>query len=88
VIRTHSKTKRSAFIVAAGLAAVTALAACSSSSDGGDGGGDGGSGPVTILTNFPVLMAGSFLASIPMIILFVVFQKNMLEGIASSGIKG
>lgn len=40
------------------------------------------------LTNFPVLMAGSFLASIPMIILFVVFQKNMLEGIASSGIKG
>src|SRR5450759_245959 len=40
------------------------------------------------LTNFPVLMAGSFLASIPMIILFVVFQKNMIEGIASSGIKG
>ena len=40
------------------------------------------------LTNFPVLMAGSFLASIPMIILFVVFQKNMLEGIASTGIKG
>ena len=40
------------------------------------------------LTNFPVLMAGSFLASIPMIVLFVVFQKNMLEGIASSGIKG
>jgi multiple sugar transport system permease protein len=40
------------------------------------------------LTNFPVLMAGSFLASIPMIVLFVMFQKNMLEGIASSGIKG
>lgn len=40
------------------------------------------------LTNYPVLMAGSFLASIPMIVLFVVFQKNMLEGIASSGIKG
>jgi ABC-type glycerol-3-phosphate transport system permease component len=33
-------------------------------------------------------MAGSFLASIPMILLFVFFQKNMLEGIASSGIKG
>lgn len=46
--RTHSKTKRTAFIVAAGLAAVTTLAACSSSSDGGGGGGDGGSGPVTI----------------------------------------
>jgi multiple sugar transport system permease protein len=40
------------------------------------------------LTNYPVLMAGSVLASIPMIVLFVVFQKNMLEGIASSGIKG
>jgi multiple sugar transport system permease protein len=40
------------------------------------------------LTNYPVLMAGSFLASIPMIVLFVVFQRNMLEGIASSGIKG
>ncbi|MDM7856016.1 carbohydrate ABC transporter permease [Cellulomonas alba] len=40
------------------------------------------------LTNYPVLMAGSFLASIPMIVLFVMFQKNMLEGIASSGIKG
>ncbi|WP_345762060.1 carbohydrate ABC transporter permease [Diaminobutyricibacter sp. McL0608] len=40
------------------------------------------------LTNYPVLMAGSLLASIPMILLFVIFQKNMLEGIASSGIKG
>jgi multiple sugar transport system permease protein len=40
------------------------------------------------LTNYPVLMAGSILASVPMIVLFVVFQRNMLEGIASSGIKG
>jgi multiple sugar transport system permease protein len=40
------------------------------------------------LTNYPVLMAGSILASVPMIVLFVIFQKNMLEGIASSGIKG
>jgi multiple sugar transport system permease protein len=40
------------------------------------------------LTNYPVLMAGSFLASIPMVLLFIFFQKNMLEGIASSGIKG
>ena len=40
------------------------------------------------LTNYPILMAGSVLASIPMILLFVIFQKNMLEGIASSGIKG
>jgi multiple sugar transport system permease protein len=40
------------------------------------------------LTNYPVLMAGSFLASIPMIVLFVVFQRNMLEGIASGAVKG
>ena len=40
------------------------------------------------LTNYPVLMAGSILASVPMIALFVVFQRNMLQGIASSGIKG
>jgi multiple sugar transport system substrate-binding protein len=45
VTRTHGKTKRTAFIVAAVLAAVTALAACSNSSNGGGG---GGSGPVTI----------------------------------------
>jgi multiple sugar transport system permease protein len=40
------------------------------------------------LTNYPVLMAGSFLASIPMITLFIVFQRNMLQGIVFSGIKG
>lgn len=39
-------------------------------------------------TNYPVLMAGALLASIPMIVLFVVFQKRMIEGIAASGIKG
>ncbi len=39
-------------------------------------------------TNYPVLMAGALLASIPMIILFVIFQRRMIEGIAASGIKG
>lgn len=39
-------------------------------------------------TNYPVLMAGSTLASIPMIILFVVFQKRMIEGISASAVKG
>jgi ABC-type maltose transport system permease subunit len=28
------------------------------------------------------------LASVPMIVLFIVFQKRMIEGIASSAIKG
>ena len=40
------------------------------------------------LTNYPVLMAGSFLASVPMIIVFIIFQRHMIQGIASSGVKG
>lgn len=36
-------------------------------------------------TNFPVLMAGSILAMIPMVILYLVFQKNFIEGIAMTG---
>jgi multiple sugar transport system permease protein len=40
------------------------------------------------LTNYPVLMAGSLLASIPMIALFVVFQRQVLQGIAFTGLKG
>jgi multiple sugar transport system permease protein len=40
------------------------------------------------LTNYPVLMAGSLLASLPMIALFVVFQRHMIQGIASTAVKG
>lgn len=40
------------------------------------------------ITNYPVLMAGSLMASIPMIILFVLFQRNMIQGIASGAVKG
>lgn len=36
-------------------------------------------------TNFPVLMAGSLLAMIPMVVLYLVFQKQFIEGIASTG---
>lgn len=36
-------------------------------------------------TNFPVLMAGSFLAMIPMVILYLVFQKQFIQGIAMTG---
>lgn len=39
-------------------------------------------------TNFPVMMAGTMLAIWPMIIAFVIFQKQFVEGIASSGTKG
>lgn len=36
-------------------------------------------------TNFPVLMAGSFLAMIPMVILYLLFQKQFIQGIAMTG---
>ncbi len=36
-------------------------------------------------TNYPVLMAGSMLAMIPMVILYLVFQRQFIEGIAMTG---
>lgn len=36
-------------------------------------------------TNFPVLMAGSLLAMLPMIALYLVFQRQFVEGIAGTG---
>jgi multiple sugar transport system permease protein len=39
-------------------------------------------------TNFPVLMAGSLLASLPVIVVFIVFQRHLMSGIAFSGVKG
>lgn len=38
-------------------------------------------------TNFPVLMAGSLLAMLPMVILYLFFQKRFIEGIAMTGSK-
>lgn len=38
-------------------------------------------------TNYPLMMAGSFLAIIPLIIAFFIFQKQFIEGIALSGSK-
>lgn len=39
-------------------------------------------------TNFPVQMAGAVMSVIPMILLFFIFQKQFIEGVAQSGIKG
>lgn len=39
-------------------------------------------------TDYPVLMAGSLLATIPVILVFIVMQKQVVEGIALSGSKG
>lgn len=36
-------------------------------------------------SNFPQLMAASLIACIPMIILYLIFQKQFIEGIATSG---
>ena len=36
-------------------------------------------------TNFPVLMAGSLLAMLPMVVLYLIFQRQFIEGIASTG---
>ena len=36
-------------------------------------------------TNFPILMAGSLLAMLPMVILYLIFQKQFIEGIATTG---
>ena len=40
------------------------------------------------LTNYPVLMAGALMASLPLIIAFIIFQRRLIEGIAFTGIKG
>jgi multiple sugar transport system permease protein len=40
------------------------------------------------VTNYQTVMAGSLLASIPTIAVFLIFQRNFVRGIALSGIKG
>jgi multiple sugar transport system permease protein len=39
-------------------------------------------------TNYPILMAGSTLAVIPMIVLFIVLQRQFVQGIALTGTRG
>ena len=36
-------------------------------------------------TNYPVLMAGSLLAMLPMVALYLLFQKQFIEGVAMTG---
>ncbi|MDH6364280.1 multiple sugar transport system permease protein [Enterococcus sp. PF1-24] len=38
-------------------------------------------------TNYPQLMAGAVLATIPMLILYLIFQKQFIQGVASTGSK-
>jgi multiple sugar transport system permease protein len=39
-------------------------------------------------TNYPVVMAGATIASVPVLILYIFVQRYIIEGVASSGIKG
>ncbi len=39
-------------------------------------------------TNYPLVMAGSVMAVLPLLILFAIFQRQFIEGIAIQGIKG
>ena len=40
------------------------------------------------VSKFPELMAASLIACIPMIVIYMIFQKQFIEGIATSGLKG
>ncbi len=35
--------------------------------------------------NYPTMMAAAVLAVVPMIVIYVIFQKQFVEGIATSG---
>lgn len=40
------------------------------------------------VSDYPVMMAGAVLAVIPMIVMFLIFQRQFIEGIATTGSKG
>jgi multiple sugar transport system permease protein len=48
--------------------------------------GRGGAGGQTF--DYPVMMAGSILTIIPVAIIFIIFQRFFVRGVASSGVKG
>jgi multiple sugar transport system permease protein len=40
------------------------------------------------VTDYPVIMAGALLASVPALILFVAAQRHIIAGVSRSGLKG
>ncbi|HEY0699811.1 MAG TPA: carbohydrate ABC transporter permease, partial [Micromonospora sp.] len=40
------------------------------------------------VTDYPVIMAGAMLASVPVLILFVLAQRHIIQGVSRSGLKG
>jgi len=41
-----------------------------------------------IQSDYPLIMAASVVALLPMLIVFMIFQKQIIESIAISGVKG
>ncbi|AIQ45929.1 sugar ABC transporter permease [Paenibacillus sp. FSL R7-0273] len=41
-----------------------------------------------IQTDYPLIMAASIIALLPMLIIFLIFQKQIIESVAISGVKG
>lgn len=41
-----------------------------------------------LLTDWPLLMAGTILISLPTLMIFMIFQRYFVQGVASSGLKG
>ncbi|WP_225987391.1 carbohydrate ABC transporter permease [Streptomyces spectabilis] len=39
-------------------------------------------------TNYPVMMAGSLIASLPMLLVYVFLQRHFVQSVAASGVKG
>jgi multiple sugar transport system permease protein len=39
-------------------------------------------------TDWPLLLAGSVIATLPMVIVFMIFQRQFVQGVAMSGLKG
>lgn len=39
-------------------------------------------------TDYPIIMAGATIASVPVLILYVALQRYIIEGVATSGLKG
>ena len=39
-------------------------------------------------TDYPTLMAGAIVCTLPLVIVFIVLQRQFFAGIASSGLKG
>ena len=39
-------------------------------------------------TDYPLIMAASFIALVPVLLVFVIFQKQIIESVALTGAKG